>query len=451
MINYDNKKFSISKDISNELLESIGFDDIKDMIIYDYSKKMTDNIYNYDKEEKEDIIIEIKNRLEEGYSIEKIQDGINLTFDINKSKSLLEDIHISSYIIKKDIKLILQEILLPYCENISIKDKNKIVYCIALHIESMLNRINLRDINKYNRSYDIDISIIKKEYDIASKIIKALEKQYNIVINDNEIKIIAIFLSSINKSYNTKKISILVITHGDNIASSMVKVTKDLLGITNIYALDIPLNISVDNALNKTIEKVNGLYTEKGLLILVDMGSLKTFGEYISSKLGIDTKTIDMVSTPIILEAARMRESPYISLDDLYKRLLQTKNSIINQSLEMGLNDYNIKKALDYILTFAESNKIYDAITIFLTKINTYFQINNESFKYKMYFHIAATIERAIRKETIPKKDTNILIKKNRYIYKIIYDNIFVIEESFGIEITEDEMAYLIDIVKEFL
>ena len=67
--------------------------------------------------------------------------------------------------------------------------------------------------------------------------------------------------------------------------------------------------------------KVKEIDEGKGVFILVDMGSLLSFGEIITQKTGIPTKTIDMISTPFVLEALRKTMLSEYTLDDLYREL----------------------------------------------------------------------------------------------------------------------------------
>lgn len=51
------------------------------------------------------------------------------------------------------------------------------------------------------------------------------------------------------------------------------------------------------------------------------MGSLLSFGEIIEEKTGIKVKTIDMVSTPFVLEASRKTMLPEQTLDQVYEEM----------------------------------------------------------------------------------------------------------------------------------
>jgi transcriptional regulatory protein LevR len=59
----------------------------------------------------------------------------------------------------------------------------------------------------------------------------------------------------------------------------------------------------------------------RGVLILADMGSLCNIGSIISERLKIPVRTLDMVSTPLILEAMRKVDIAGMDLDSIYESL----------------------------------------------------------------------------------------------------------------------------------
>lgn len=67
----------------------------------------------------------------------------------------------------------------------------------------------------------------------------------------------------------------------------MVDVANALLDTRHGHALDMSLHQSVDDFLDTVTRKVKEIDEGKGVLILVDMGSLLSFGEIITQKTGI--------------------------------------------------------------------------------------------------------------------------------------------------------------------
>lgn len=68
-------------------------------------------------------------------------------------------------------------------------------------------------------------------------------------------------------------------------------------------------------------EAVTQIDEGSGVLIMVDMGSLATFNEEIRKDTGIEVCTLDMVTTPLLIEAARKSSVLGSGVDELYESL----------------------------------------------------------------------------------------------------------------------------------
>ncbi|OOM75342.1 PTS system fructose IIA component [Clostridium puniceum] len=101
----------------------------------------------------------------------------------------------------------------------------------------------------------------------------------------------------------------------------------------------MPLERTPSDILENVVEKVQQVNEGKGVLILVDMGSLNSLGEVITERTKIDTKSIDMVSTPLVLEAVRKCSLCDNDLNSVYTYLCTdfrgyTNNIAADSSLE---------------------------------------------------------------------------------------------------------------------
>ncbi|MCH2835669.1 PTS sugar transporter subunit IIA, partial [Listeria monocytogenes] len=59
----------------------------------------------------------------------------------------------------------------------------------------------------------------------------------------------------------------------------------------------------------------------RGLLLLVDMGSLTSFAQVISERTGIPVRSIDMVSPATVIEAVRKSNILDMELESIYDSL----------------------------------------------------------------------------------------------------------------------------------
>jgi transcriptional regulatory protein LevR len=155
-----------------------------------------------------------------------------------------------------------------------------------------------------------------------------------------EIEYIALLLESAEDDELEEKIIILVATHGKNTASSMVEVAKRLFSSTdtNIIAIDMPLEVNPQEVLEQTAAMLKGMECQKGVLILADMGSLCNIGALLAERLKIPVRTLDMVSTPLILEAMRKVDIAGMDLDSIYESLLSFKGYEAVDTHELPIN-----------------------------------------------------------------------------------------------------------------
>lgn len=202
------------------------------------------------------------------------------------------------------------------------KFSKKVYIALTLHISALIERIaEKRTIN----SAEINEIALNNpnEFHTAKLVREILEEELEIDIPKEELGFIAMFLYAIdiNELQKNNKIGVIVIAHGRNTASSIVDVANSLLGTNHCKGIDMPLDEKVEDILDKTIEMVKEIDQGKGVLLLVDMGSLVAFSEIITKKTNINTKSVEMVSTPIVIEAARKCLLPEMTLESLAEDL----------------------------------------------------------------------------------------------------------------------------------
>ena len=125
------------------------------------------------------------------------------------------------------------------------------------------------------------------------------------MIPDEELWILTIFLCERDEEEDFRKIGLIVLAHGNSTASSMADVANTLFDTEICKAVDMPLNSSIEETLDKVTKLCKELDEGKGILLLTDMGSLSSFGKIISEENGQNVLTVDMVTTITVVEAVR--------------------------------------------------------------------------------------------------------------------------------------------------
>lgn len=243
--------------------------------------------------------------------------------DSHKREGLLK-------IVDKDLVDFAEEIKVMAEKKLNKKLSEKFIYAISLHFSALFNRINNKTMS-FSSHIDIPFSADSLEYEIAKKIHSLIQKKYKLIIPPVEIEYLTLLLSSIQESSHAGRVGIVVAAHGSSTASSMVNVAQKLFDADNIAAVDMPLERTTSDILEAVIAKVKYVNEGAGVLILVDMGSLNCLSDVITKKTKILTKSIDMVSTPLILEAVRKCSLSDTDLNSVYSYLLKDFRGYTNK------------------------------------------------------------------------------------------------------------------------
>ena len=230
-----------------------------------------------------------------------------------------------SKIVNMDVINVSEQMLDIASKKLNREFDERVYFGLALHLQGSIERII-----SGKKIFHPKLNVVRVEYErefiLAMELVKILENKFNIEVPLDEIGYIAMFFTPISYEVTEKNfnnVSVLVIMHGKNTASSMVEVANDLIGQNYVEALDMPLDMKVETMFEKVKKKVKELNNGSGVLLLVDMGSLNNFEEIIQKDTRIDIKTIDMVSTLTVIEAGRKALNGR-DLKSIYESLVET-------------------------------------------------------------------------------------------------------------------------------
>lgn len=423
-----------------------------------------------------------KTYFDQGISITDMKKNINLqvenyfhryTYGNKKKENFPSELALTSIIDGKIIDTV-KSILEDTLGDSGTHTHNKIIYSLALHLETLLERIkNGISVDKTKLPYALNLS--DHDSSITQKIKKKLEDSFSIDIPQEEAFFITVFLNALKSNTVSEKnfIGVLVVTHGDTTASSMVDVANELLKTKHVKALNMPLSESIQNTVNKAIQIVQQMNTPKGCLLLVDMGSLTSLGDIIEKKSGIKTKTLKMVSTPMVIEAARRSMMPNTSLSalvnevEISSKLIGNSSTILPEKLEDTVSDTaeigkdydyfehdktKMLKMLESVLTFLDADKAYTLLNqIYLSFLNRLQLKADISFKVKFIFHNISMLERVIRNDPLNYNNFENVYQQNLFLAKIIREEFKLLENSFGVFIPDSEISYNIEMINIFI
>lgn len=198
---------------------------------------------------------------------------------------------------------------------------DRFLYAFSLHLSAFLKRVKSKDAAHKELEGAVPQDSLCLE--VATEIGSLIGKHYRLEVPRVEIEYIALLLESSQEDERDDRVVIVVATHGQSTATSMVEVAQRLFGTTDVsvLAVDMPLEVRPQAVLDKMAAMLQSVPCLKGVLILADMGSLCNLGPSLEKRLDVPVRTIDMVSTPLILEAMRKAELAGMDLDGLYDSL----------------------------------------------------------------------------------------------------------------------------------
>jgi transcriptional regulatory protein LevR/transcriptional regulator with AAA-type ATPase domain len=233
----------------------------------------------------------------------------------------------------------------------------RVYYGLAVHIANSVERIkrNKRIINPQLNKIRTEHA---EEFSIALDCLKTIERNLDITMPIDEAGFLALFLvyDENNKIHDNQEVKVIVVAHGSTTAASMAEVANKLLGVKHVIGINAPLEEKPHQVLSrlKAVVKENNSISD--LLLLVDMGSLTTFGSELEKEFSVRTKTIPLVSTLHVLEAARKSMIGY-SLEQVYKETLNINAFMEQESMrEYFEAEENSKMAIITICTTGEGS-----------------------------------------------------------------------------------------------
>jgi len=244
--------------------------------------------------------------------------GINAK-DIGLIMSLELDRHFKKYILtmdKQDLEDLYKVVdkklvtivgdFLQYAENKLIKKfDSKILYGLSMHMARSVERICNGNAIINHQLVDIKKSY-PEEFTVACSLGNTVERELGIHLSADEVGYITMFLC-LDKEVveDASKVGILVAMHGESTATSIADVANRLLGENYAVGYNMPLDQKVEIALENLIQLAQTMDQGKGILLLVDMGSLALLGDIIYERTQIPVKTVEMISTSTVIEATR--------------------------------------------------------------------------------------------------------------------------------------------------
>lgn len=275
------------------------------------------------------------------------------------------------------------------------KFNTKFIFGLSFHMQALLKRIETGKVianphlSKIKREHP-------KEFQVAKELVKKIGETFGIRAPEDEEGFLALLLAhNRRRADDMDKIGVVIVCHGNATASSMADAVNTLLNVDWVKAIDMPLSADIDETYNKLRAMVSALKFGRGLLLLTDMGSLPTFGPRLAADIGVKTRVVERVSTPLALEALRCALYKSDDLDAVYESLVgkpETASEISRRRpaiLSVCVTGQGASRMADKILTELLKQRRYEHIQ---TLVVSYLDVKKEIAAYRARYRLLAVV-----------------------------------------------------------
>ncbi|MDU6443407.1 MAG: PRD domain-containing protein, partial [Streptococcus sp.] len=189
-------------------------------------------------------------------------------------------------------------------------------YGLCLHVNALLKDNH----NQQQLSQERYVEMIKnypEEYLHANQLGKVLESDFHLDLSFEETIILAAFFINEEMVTPVSKTVLLYILHGEGTATSLAETTKTLTQANNVYGYDLQLNQDISDVRDDLKDYIANIHQGKGLIVIYDMGSIKSMLNEIALQLNIKIRRLEVPITMLGIDIARRLQMEN-DIDDVF-------------------------------------------------------------------------------------------------------------------------------------
>lgn len=223
-----------------------------------------------------------------------------------------------------------------------------VFYGLCLHLNSTIERMHSGQSISSNQITGI-IEKHKEEYSFSLQFSLKLEEEMNVKLPIEEVVFITMFIcEQITDNEKINRPSVLIAMHGENTASSIAEVVNALGQANNTDSYDLFLDKNSQEAYEELKKKIESIDHGKGVIVIYDMGSIKTMCDLISQETNIKIRLICMPVTLIALSCSR-KATVEEDIDKLAEDIME--------DVKFTMEDTDINPAKKCIITLCNTGE----------------------------------------------------------------------------------------------
>lgn len=154
--------------------------------------------------------------------------------------------------------------------------------------------------------YQYLIQHLADENLIARKLSVLIEHRLDMTMDRKDEIFFTLLLKSMNMVMGPPRTRAVILAHGYATASSIANVVNRMLGTTIFASFDMPIDTSIRDIVNNIQQYIHDNDMSRGLVILVDMGSLTEIYSEFSKSIHFPVAIINNVSTAVALHVGEL-------------------------------------------------------------------------------------------------------------------------------------------------
>ena len=147
-----------------------------------------------------------------------------------------------------------------------------------------------------------------------------IDEDFRIHLPNDEVIMVMLFLICGQEEIHRQEVVTLIAMHGDHTATSIVDVVKKLSGKQSIFGYDLKLDQTINESYEELKEHILHIHQGKGIILIYDMGSIRTMAESIKVELNIDIEFLEIPLTLIAMTSVN-KAHELLSLNETYQYL----------------------------------------------------------------------------------------------------------------------------------
>ena len=197
--------------------------------------------------------------------------------------------------------------------------ETKTLYGLALHIDTAIIQTSKKQRLSPKEKNDF-IQQFPEYYKQTLQFIKKIDEDFRIHLPNDEVIMVMLFLICGQEEIHHQEVVTLIAMHGDHTATSIVDVVKKLSGKQSIFGYDLKLDQTINESYEELKEHILHIHQGKGIILIYDMGSIRTMAESIKVELNIDIEFLEIPLTLIAMTSVN-KAHELLSLNETYQYL----------------------------------------------------------------------------------------------------------------------------------